>query len=148
MCERKRNCVTCGCTIVGKNHEFFKLYCATCKRIVEIGHLCYMPTLKDRVPHSDNVLFLFYDFETTQETKVSVSATLHVPNLVCVQQFCSQCEMSADIAVDCERCGKRRHYFWDDPVGDFLSYLCKPSPSADKVVAMAHNYKPWTRNSY
>ena len=72
---------------------------------------------------------------------MSESATLHVPNLVCVQQFCSQCDTSADIDVDCERCGKRIHSFWDDHVGDLLSYLCKPRPWATKVVAMAHNAK-------
>jgi hypothetical protein len=81
-----------------------------------------MPTFKDRVPLSDNVLFVLYDSETTQETKVSESATLHV------QQFCSQCETPADIDVDCQRCGKRRHSFRDDTVGAFLSYLCKSRP--------------------
>jgi hypothetical protein len=30
---------------------------------------------------------LFYDFETTQDTKFSENATEHIPNLVCVQQF-------------------------------------------------------------
>ena len=56
---------------------------------------------------------------------------------MCVQQFCSQCETSADIDVDCER----RHSFWNEPVGDVLSYLCKSRPWADKVVAIAQNAK-------
>jgi hypothetical protein len=38
--------------------------------------ICYMATLKNELPRSDNVLFVFYDFETTQDTKVSESATL------------------------------------------------------------------------
>jgi len=45
------------------------------------------------------------------------------------------------IDMDCERCGKRRHSFWDDPIGDLLSYLCEPRPWVDKVVAIAHNAK-------
>jgi hypothetical protein len=65
-----------------------------------IGHLCYMATLKNEIHRSDNVLFVFYDFETTQDTKFSDSATLHVTNLVCLHQFCTQWEMSADIDED------------------------------------------------
>ena len=93
---------------------------------MEIGHLCYMATLKNVLPRRDNVLFVFYDFETTQDTKVTESATLHVPNLVCLEQFCTQCEMLPHIDEDCERCGRRKHSFWDDPIGDLLSYLCEP----------------------
>ena len=52
-----------------------------------------MRPLKDELPPSDGVLYLFYYFETAQNTKYSDSgATLHVPNVVCVQQFCSRCE--------------------------------------------------------
>jgi len=39
------------------------------------------------------------------------------------------------------RCGQRKHPFWDDPLGDLVTYLCKPSPWANKVVAIAHNAK-------
>ena len=100
-----------------------------------------MPTLKNEVALSDKVLFFSYDFATTQDTKVTDSATLHVPNLVCVQQFCSMCKTSAHIDEDCERCGKRRYSFWDDAVVDLLSYLCKQRPWVNKVVAIAHNAK-------
>jgi len=31
--------------------------------------------------------------------------------------------------------------FWEDPVGDLLSYLCKKRPWCEKVVAIAHNAK-------
>ena len=86
----------------------------------------------NKLPGSDNVLFVFYDFETTQETKISDSATDHNPNLVCLQQFYSDCEMQPDIHVDCEHCGKRMHSFFDDPVDD-LSYLCAPSPWCKKL---------------
>jgi hypothetical protein len=44
-----------------------------------------------------------------------------------------------DIDIDCERCGRRRHSFFDDPVGDLLSYLCEPSPWCNKIIAIAHN---------
>jgi len=108
---------------------------------MEIGHRCYMATLKDELPRSGNVLFVFYDFETTQDTKVTETATLHVPKLVCLQQYCSRCEMLPDIDEDCERCGRRQHAFLADPIGDLLSYLCEPRPWVNKVVAIAHNAK-------
>jgi len=47
--------------------------------------------------------------------------------------------MSADIEVDCERFGKRKHSFREDPVGDLLSYLCEPHPWVSKFVATAQN---------
>jgi len=49
--------------------------------------------------------------------------------------------MQDDIEMDCVRCGKRRHSFYDDAVGDLLSYLCEPRPWCNKVVAIAHNAK-------
>jgi hypothetical protein len=49
---------------------------------------------------------VFYDFETTQDTKFSENATEHIPNLVCVQQFSSVRQMQDDIDIDSERCGK------------------------------------------
>jgi len=46
---------------------------------------------------SEHVLYVFYDFETTQDTKRSDTSNEHVPNLVCLQQFCSKCENISDI---------------------------------------------------
>jgi G:T-mismatch repair DNA endonuclease (very short patch repair protein) len=101
-----------------------------------------MAPLALEMPSSDKVLYVFYDFETTQDTPFSEAATIHVPNLVCVQQFCTLCDEIPDIETDCERCGKRKHTFWEeDPVGDLLSYLCRPRPWANKIIAIAHNAK-------
>jgi hypothetical protein len=100
-----------------------------------------MKPLKNVVPRSDDVFFVVYDFETTQDTKFVSVATLHAPNLVCLQQFCTQCEQQPDIDVDCLRCGKRRHSFFEYPVGDLLTYLCKPRRWCNKIIAIAHNAK-------
>jgi len=83
----------------------------------------------------------FYDFETTQDTRLTESASVHIPNLVCLQHFCAVCEKVPDIDTDCVRCGRRKHAFWEDPVGDLLKYLCKERPLCEKVVAIAHNAK-------
>jgi len=47
--------------------------------------------------------------------------------------------MQDDRDAGCERCGRRRHSFYEDPGGDLLSYLCEPW--CNKVVAIAHNAK-------
>jgi hypothetical protein len=73
-------------------------------------------------------------------SRFSEKATLHVPNLVCVKQFCSRCENIADVEEDCELCDRRQHSFWEHPVGD-LAYLCEQRPWADRIVAIDHNAK-------
>jgi len=47
----------------------------------------------------------------------------------------------SDINIDCEHCGRRKHTFWDDPVGYLLTYLCTARHWCNKVVAIAHNAK-------
>jgi DNA polymerase III alpha subunit (gram-positive type) len=90
---------------------------------------------------SEHVLYIFYDFETTQDTNRSDRTNEHVPNLVCLQQFCSKCENISDIEQDCIQCGKHIHSFWDDTVGDMLSYLCESRPWVEKIIVIAHNAK-------
>jgi len=123
VCEKVQNSAVCNVCVTRKNHECFKPFCANCRQNMEINHLCYMQPLKNDLPSDDNVLFVFYDFETTQDTKINKSAKLHVPIPVCLQQFCTACEMRDEDEKDCARCGKRRHSFFEDPVGDLLSYL-------------------------
>jgi len=52
-----------------------------------------------------------YDFETTKDTRLNDKTYVHVPNLVCLQQFCSKCESVTDIDQDCIQCNKRKHMF-------------------------------------
>jgi len=68
VCEQKKNCAACCSLLTNKKkHVCIKPFCANCKRNLEFGHLCYLATLKNELPRSDNVLFIFYDFETTQD---------------------------------------------------------------------------------
>jgi hypothetical protein len=100
-----------------------------------------MQSLKNVLPSGDRLLYVFYDFETTQTTRYSSTARLHVPNLVCIQQFCSRCESSDDINQDCTQCGKRKHGFWEDPVGDMINYLRESRPWCNQIIAIEHNAK-------
>jgi len=87
------------------------------------------------------VLYVFYEFETTQNTRFSYAATLHVPYFVCQQQFCSSCEEVEDVQRHCLQCDKRKHTFWEDTLGSMISYLCDHRPWANKIVGKAHNAK-------
>jgi hypothetical protein len=100
-----------------------------------------MQPLKNESPPDDKLLFVFGDFYTTQDTRFSDTATQHVPNLVCVQQFCSKCETVDDVKEDCIRCVKRKQSFWEDPIGNLRPYLCEPRLWCNKVIAIAHNAK-------
>ena len=85
VCMQKRNCAKCNSLILRKHkHECFKQYCSFRQQNREAGHYCYMRPLANELPRSDNVLFVFYDFETTQDTRLTESATVHIPNLVCL----------------------------------------------------------------
>jgi hypothetical protein len=66
---------------------------------------------------------------------------VHVPNIVSLQQFCFKFENEHDIYQECPQCGKRIHTFWEDPVGDMLSYMCGPQPWPKKIIVLAHNAK-------
>ena len=65
-----------------------------------------MRPLKDVLPeNADKVLYVFYDFDTTQNPQYSDKTKLHVPKLVCVQQFCARYK-DVECDVDCLRWGR------------------------------------------
>ena len=140
VCERKRCCANCVWLVTHGNHECNKRFCGNCKQNRDVDHLYYMRPLKDVLPTAgDKVIYVFYDFETTKNTRYAEKATLHVPDNVCVQTYCAHC---VDVEEeDCMRCGKRKHSFWDDPFGYILTGLSEPRPSASKIVAIAYNAK-------
>jgi DNA polymerase III alpha subunit (gram-positive type) len=100
-----------------------------------------MQPLKNVLTSGDRVLYVFYNSETTQTTPYSNTAWLHVPNLVCIQQFCSHFENSDNVDEDCTQGGKIKHLIWQDPVGDMLSYLCESRHWCKQIIAIAHNAK-------
>ena len=108
--------------MTSKMHECNMLFCENCKQNRDVDHLRYVRPLKNALASAgDKVFYVFYEFETTQNNRYSDKATLHVPALVCVQEFCARFEDVED--GDCVRCSKRKHSLWDDPYGDMLTYL-------------------------
>ena len=118
-------------------HQCIKRHCQNCNQNKEAGHLCFMRPLKNVLPAGGRVLYVFYDFETKQNTRYTV--TLHIPNLVCLQQVCSRCEDVEDVEPACLQWLVRKHSFWDNPECSMLSYLCEPRPWFNKVIAIVHN---------
>ena len=79
--------------------------------------------LKNEPASRKRVLYLFYDFENTPDTGINDKTSVHVPNLACLKKFCSKCKRIPHIEQNYLQFGKRKHTFWEDPVGDKLSYL-------------------------
>jgi len=99
-----------------------------------------MTPLKDALlPADDNVISVFYEFETTQNTSYTDEAGLHVDNLVSVQQFCFRCE---DVeGGDCVRCGKRKVSFREYLLVYLQSYQYEPRLWANEFVSIARSDK-------
>ncbi len=132
-----RYCRSCGGSITPREvHECNKRNYETCKQNKETVHLCYMQPLKNVFPPGDKVLYVFYNFETTLNTRYSDIATVHVPNVVCMQQVCSRYESSEDVQQDCVQYGKRKHTFREEPVDDMLAYLCEPRGGSNRLLQL------------
>jgi len=107
-CELRKCCDTCGALIAQNTHECKKRFCTTCKEKKEAGHICFMRPLVTVPASSECVLYVFYDFETTQDTKRSDRQTS-------TYQIAFACNNSvlnvniSDIRQDCIQCGKRIH---------------------------------------
>ena len=70
ICERKICCDTCGTLTRDLKHDCSKRYCKSCEQNKATGHLCFKSPLKDVLPaNANNVLYLFYDFEITQNKR-------------------------------------------------------------------------------
>jgi len=109
VCQVKRRFRQCGVMKV-KNRECYKRFCSQCLKKRALGHRCNVFPLSDWARRSEKVLFVFYYFETTQNTKGGDALFEHVPNLVCIQQFCAVCEDDVHVGVDCRRCGNRKQF--------------------------------------
>jgi hypothetical protein len=84
---------------------------------------------------------MFYDFETTQNTKVRAPPYM-CQNLSAFNNF-THCVKRNPTLIKIMSGVARGNTFWDDTVGDLLTYLCEPRPSANKVVGIAHNVKAY-----
>ena len=69
------------------------------------------------------VLYVFYDFEATQETDIQGTANtkIHVPNLCAVGTVCTHCIGKYSEINECVECdAEKRQIFKTNVVGDFV----------------------------
>src|SRR5438093_12952307 len=83
-CSKVKRCQDCKALVdmkwrqrkSRKNHNCGEKYCSICKDYFVSAHLCYMTKPKEQVnskyeTKDKPLMYLFYDFEATQETEVS-----------------------------------------------------------------------------
>ena len=88
-------------------------------------------------------MFLFYDFETQQNTPLQgdPKTYVHIPNLCVVQQVCTRCFTDEDMSNICSECGVREYVFDKDPVKEFVELATRKVQNFNKIICIAHNAK-------
>jgi hypothetical protein len=84
-------------------------------------------------------MFVVFDAECKQDLEKYNGIYEHRSNLICAQQMCAKCQDEDDVGINCQQCGKRSHYFWEDPVGKFVEYLRESRKFADTIYVVSHN---------
>ena len=106
-CDRRKKCLTCGKLIetrklAAENHVCGTYECMYCREWVDSGHLCY---LRRKAMKKTNGTFVFFDFETMQDTMYQCDDGYNPKNLT--GQGCGQ-EIDADAKCSagyrCQRC--------------------------------------------
>ena len=99
-----------------------------------------MMTLKDILPaNADTIIYVFYDFKNTQKRGIRTRRKYTCLTASVCNRFVRV--RGRERKRNCLRCSKRRYSFWDDTVGDLLTYLLESRPWANEFVAIAHNAK-------
>ncbi|KAF4523989.1 hypothetical protein B566_EDAN013831 [Ephemera danica] len=123
-------------------HTCGEYFCKTCKKHCPRDHKCYMR--KDRLtkpPSDKDVMYVFWDSECTQDTPVSDEESdgfYHRVNLICAQTICRRCE-DAELDYQCPNCGERQYIFIEDPLKNFMDFLCVTRKHFKKIICIAHN---------
>jgi G:T-mismatch repair DNA endonuclease (very short patch repair protein) len=147
---KKRNQVKTGF----KKHCCGEIYCRLCKGYFENGHQCYMQQIGQSTPSTigmtennkktvKKLLYIFYDFEATQETileGVKKKTFEHRVNFVVAKQRCYDC-MYIKRLKECPTCGERKHIFsGENSLTEFNQYMLELNASGlFEITAIAHN---------
>lgn len=89
-----------------------------------------------------DVLYIFYDFEATQEKGIQDDETtkIHVPNFCATGTVCTNCIDRYSEIEGCRKCdAKKRKIFKTNVVGDFVDYVLQASKKFKSVRCIAHN---------
>lgn len=120
----------------GSVHVCGEFFCNTCFVFVTPGHQCYIkPDCK--TPPKKDFLFIFFDLETRQDTKLDTVTSLHCVNLCVSKHFCWEC--IEDPSRVCERCENRTRVFKNDPIKRFMEFVMTIRKEFKQVCVLAHN---------
>lgn len=146
ICSKLKKCPTCFLTYtVGKSrHICNTVYCETCREYLNRDHKCYVQSYVTKRKDDQSYLFVYYDFECTQDTFFSdyTNKFIHLPNLCVINLVCTACKTDSDIENACNICGVREHIFSGrDCVSQFISYCLTQNniKKYNKIVFIAHN---------
>lgn len=159
VCDARKKCPICQTGYRSNNkHICGKHYCKICESYESNTHQCHMPVYKTKRKDDQNILYVFYDFETQQDTPLSECEPTkfrHVPNLCVLQSACTTCWENEKISDKCRDCSVREHiYNSTDCVVSLVDYLLAKANEKitktiggkerkvykfNKVIAIAHN---------
>ena len=118
-------------------------FCKQCSKRGAFNNACFMQPVGGgkNLKAEKNFLYIFYDFETRQDTPYGENARIHVPNLFVAHQVCTDCIDVDDLKIICNKCGVREFIFTEDPVKQLLSLCIRESTEFSEIVCIAHNAK-------
>lgn len=151
VCKEINRCGECLRSYKGnRKHTCGEVYCKTCKIFVPENHLCYMPVDTASPPNKD-ILFIFYDLETRQETVKERKQLqdgsideikLHEPNLCVYTQVCDRCIDEEKLAF-CQKCGMRLQVINEQPIKKFMNYILEKRKTFKSLFILSHNGGPF-----
>ena len=156
VCKAFQNCPKCRRRICynGGKHNCDVIIYKTCSGKRSSGHECFIQTLsikskgKTRKNGPLPTAFIFYDFETIQNTRYSGSGNtfLHCVNYGIVHKVCTVCMVEKFGVCACEFCrGGTRKIFnnGEETIHDFITYILEGEyiNSVSEIIAIAHNSK-------
>lgn len=101
-----------------------------------------MPVTVPKFVHPEKELFLFYDFECTQDKPFvdDPSKYEHKPNLCAVQAACGVCSDTLSYDSVCENCGVQSRVFKSgDVVHELMTFIANIDKKFKTVTVIAHN---------
>lgn len=132
ICETLKICKECNYFInCGmQTHICGQFYCKVCKAYKYYNHKCYIkPVPKSTYIEADEKkinIFIFYDFETTQNTEIADHTFLHKVNFCVAQKVCCMCmKTKFDLNV-CKYCKGNVGKIFDDgekTLNNFMDYV-------------------------
>lgn len=74
VCNARKKCPICKVAYRKKNDHFCGIhYCRICESYETNTHQCHMPVYKTKRHEDQNILYVFYDFETQQDKPLSLA---------------------------------------------------------------------------